>query len=192
VEPKQTDCRLQKRIVWVIPVQEIPVTGLQSAFVHRERVTGTDENGEPTDHDVYDVILVSDSGEINLADADQRWALLSHSTADRINDYLDTPTDEPLTIWGYGLWIHTLSTLCSGSFFLVFAFVFVTSMVQSILLFGAWTTEFVLFAVGRGMDSAGLFPKARDHIPRLRQAVRGIAIQSHDNDSAQTDHQAGN
>jgi hypothetical protein len=186
VEPKQTDCQLEKRIAWVIPVQKIPIVGLEKAIASRTLVTGTDEDGEPSSYYIHEVILVGDSGEIGFADADESLSLSSDWTARRINDYLSTPTDEPLTIWGYGLWIHTLSTVCFGTVFLASAFVFAICTVNSTPLYGAWTIEFILFVVGWVMDKAGLLPGVRRQITRLGQCVRGIAIQPDDNDSVQT------
>jgi len=54
--------------------------------------------------------LISASGEIVLKGTDE-IGFSSDLTARQINDYLNTPTGESLTVWGYGLWAHTLITL---------------------------------------------------------------------------------
>jgi hypothetical protein len=171
VETKQVDCRIQKRIAWVIPVREKSISHLQRAYVNPELVTGTDDDGDEYSYYVYEVVLVGASGELGLKGSDGPGSS-STRTAQRINAYLNTPAAESLTIGNYGLFDHTLLTLAGGFFVVLFGFLFVTTLLNSILLFGAWGTEFVLFVAGWIADRAGL---DKERLARLRRAVRGVA-----------------
>jgi hypothetical protein len=187
VEHKQTDCHLEKRIAWFLPTKERSFAGLSKVELRWERATRVEEDGERIGYLVYDVVLVNDSGEMSLAAYDESWSIIAHSVADRINNYLETSGDKPLTVWGHGLWLHTVGTL-GGSFVLVlFSFALVTSVANSLLLFGAWSVECVCNAVewvvDRGANRGRRVPKAGGRMDRLRQVVRGIAIQPKDNDS---------
>ncbi len=175
IETKQTDCQLQERIAWVIPVRKTPIPHLKEAYVNQALITGEDEDGNKYSYYTYDVILVSASGEIALAGTD-KMDLSATLTVQRINGYLNTPTTESLTIWGHGLWQHTLVTLAGGVFFILFAFLFITTIVNTVLLFGAWIVEFVLLIVGWLLDRVGLSPDLKDRVTRFRRALRSIAI----------------
>ena len=132
VETKQVGCQLQERIAWVIPVRETPITHLKEAYVKRETRIREDEDGREYTVSVYGVVLVSASGEIGLQGTDE-IGLSADLTTTRINSYLNTPTDESLTVWGYGLWGHTLATLIGGLWFILFAFCFVGTIVDMVL-----------------------------------------------------------
>lgn len=175
VETKQIDCNLQERIAWLIPVRETLIARVREAYVNQELVTGEDDDGKAYSYYAYEVILVSASGETGLTGTDQ-IGLSAKLTANRINDYLNTPTSEPLTVWGHGLWGHSLITLVGGLVFIFFGFLFVTTFVNTVLLFGAWVVEFVLLVVGWVVARIGHSPEVNDQINRFRRAVRGIAI----------------
>jgi hypothetical protein len=145
VETKQVDCQLQERIAWVIPVGESPITHLQEAYLKTETQIRTDEDDNEYTVLVDRVVLVSASGELVLKGYDDvgSSALL---TTRRINDYLNTPTAESLTVWGFGLWRHTLGTLIGGFVFVLFVLLFVLAIVN--MVFGPDTV-------------ARLFPKVK-------------------------------
>jgi len=141
VETKQVGCQLQERIAWVIPVREIPIPHLKEAYVKQETQIREDEDGDEYTVFVYRVVLVSASGEIGLQGTDEIGASADLTTT-RINSYLNTPTAESLTVWGYGLWRHTLVTLAGGLWFILFAFVFVVGIVG--MVFGPDTVAKLL------------------------------------------------
>jgi hypothetical protein len=146
-ETTQVDCQLQERIAGVIPVREIPIPHLKEAYVDRKTVTRRDEDRESDTYgkeytvDIHRVVLVSASGEIVLKGTDET-GLFAELTTIRINSYLNTPTDESLTVWGFGLWGHTLATLGGGLWFIVFAFAFVVAIVD--MVFGPDTVAQLL------------------------------------------------
>ena len=143
VETKQVDCQLQERIAWVIPVREIPTSHLKEAYVKQETQTREDEDGDEYTVSVYRVVLVSASGEIVLKGYDETRSSADLTTT-RINYYLNTPTDESLTVWGFGLLRHTLGTLADGFVFILFALLSVVAIVDIVV----------------GMDTvAGLYQK---------------------------------
>ena len=149
VETKQVDCQLQERVAWVIPTREIPVTHLERVYVDYETETREDEDGREYTVSVARVILVSASGEIGLKGSGDVGLSATSLTA-RINNYLYTPTAEPLTVRGYGLWRHTQLTLVGG-------FVFILA----VLILVVWIVELVV-----GIDTAeakvvGLYQKVK-------------------------------
>jgi len=155
VETKQVDCQLQERVAWVIPVREIPITHLKEAYVDYETETREDEDGREYTVSVARVILVSASGEIGLKGIDDVGLSAARLTT-RITDYLNTPTAEPLTVWGFGLWRHTLVTLVGG---------FVSML--AVLIFVLWIVELVV-----GIDTAetkvvGLYQKVKRKMARV-------------------------
>jgi len=141
VETTQVDCQLQERIAWVIPVREIPIPHLKEAYVKQETQIREDEDGDEYTVSVYRVVLVSASGEIILKGYDETRSFAELTTT-RINYYLNTPTVESLTVWGYGLWRHTLATLAGGLVFILFVFVFVMGIVG--MVFGPDTVAKLL------------------------------------------------
>jgi hypothetical protein len=141
VETKQVDCQLQERIAWVIPVREIPFTHLKEAYAKQETQIREDEDGREYTVSVYRVVLVSASGEIVLKGYDETSSSAGQTTT-RINSYLNIPSDESLTVWGFGLWRHTLVTLGGGLWFILFAFVFVVAIVD--MVFGPDTVAKLL------------------------------------------------
>ena len=141
VETKQVGCQLQERIAWVIPVREIPITRLKEAYAKQETQIREDEDGDEYTVSVYRVVLVSASGEIVLKGYDETRSSAGQTTT-RINSYLNTPTDESLTVWGFGLWGHTLGTLGGGLWFILFAFGFVVAIVD--MVFGPDTVAKLL------------------------------------------------
>jgi hypothetical protein len=145
VETRQVDCQLQERIAWVIPVGESPITHLQEAHLKVETQIRTDEDDNEYTVLVDRVVLVSASGELVLRGYDDvgSSALL---TTRQINDYLDAPRTESLTVWGFGFWRHTLVTLIGGFVFLLFVLLIVLAIVN--IVFGPDTV-------------AKLFPKAK-------------------------------
>lgn len=175
LEPQQVDCTLQERIAWRIPVRETRITQAKRASINEELVEGEDDDGNAYSYRTYEVILVGISGETGLIEIG-RTKSTAERTAQRINDYLSTPTNESLTIRGPGLWTHTLLTLLGGLVFIFFSFLLMTTLINTVFLFGAWIVEFVLFVVGRVGSRVGLSPEANDRINHFRQVVRGIAI----------------
>jgi hypothetical protein len=141
VETKQVDCQLQERIAWVIPVREIPIPRLKEAYAKQETQIREDEDGDEYTVSVYRVVLVSDSGEIVLKGYDETRSFAELTTT-RINSYLSTPTDESLTVWGFGLWRHTLATLAGGLVFILFVLLFVVAIVD--MVFGMDTVAGLL------------------------------------------------
>jgi len=144
VEARQVDCRLQERIAWVIPIRETPITHLKEAYVDRKTETRRDEDRESDTYgkeytvDIHRVILISDSGEIGLSGTDE-IGISATLTATRINAYLNTPTNEPLTVWGFGMSDHIVVTLAGGFFFILAILLFVGSIVE--LVVGIDTAE---------------------------------------------------
>jgi len=140
-ETTQVDCQLQERIAWVIPVRGIPIPHLKEAYVKRNTQIREDEDGDEYTVSVYRVVLVSDSGEIVLQGTDE-IGVSADLTTTRINSYLNTPTDESLTVWGFGLLGHALATLGGGLWFILFAFGFVVAIVD--MVFGPDTVAKLL------------------------------------------------
>ena len=141
VETTQVNCQIQERIAWLIPVRGSPFTNLKEAYVKPETQIRKDEDGDEYNVTVYRVVLTSHSSEIVLKGTDE-IRLTSDLTARRINDYLNAATGEELTIWGYGLWAHTLITLAGGGVFLLFGFCFVVAIVD--VVFGPSTVAKLL------------------------------------------------
>ena len=180
VGPEQTDCHLEKRIAWFLPTEERSIAGVSQADLRWERETRYEEDGDRTSVLVYDVLLVNDSGGVSLAAYDPSWSEIARPVADRVNLYLKTVTDEPLTLFGHGLWLHTLSTL-GGALILSFsAIVLLGSIVGSLLLVGAWIAEGLLSVVERVAARGGRAPPAGGRFDRLRQALRSVAIPAQD------------
>ena len=160
VETTQVDCQLQERIAWVIPLWETPIPHLKEAYVDRKTVTRRDEDRESDTYgkeytvDIHRVILISDSGEIGLSGTDE-IGISATLTATRINAYLNTPTNEPLTVWGFGMSDHIVVTLAGGFLFIL-----------AILMFVGWIVELVV-----GIDTAeakvvGFYQKIKQKMTR--------------------------
>jgi len=128
-------------MAWVIPIRESSLTNLKEAYVKTETRVKEDENGDEYTAYAFRVMLVSASSETVLKGSDE-IGLSSNLTARRINDYLNTPTRKPLTIWGYGLATNTLVTLVGGFVFILFGFVFVVAIVD--MVFGPGTVGKIL------------------------------------------------
>jgi len=137
----QVDCQIQERIAWVIPIREISLTDLKEAYVNREIHYGEDEDGEEYTFYSFEVVLVHDTGEFVLTGSDE-YGFISNLTARRINNYLNTPTRKPLTIWAYGLATNILVTVIGGFIFLLFGFLFVVAIVD--MVFGPGTVGKIL------------------------------------------------
>ena len=120
-------------------MNEKSITRLQQARVDSERVKREDEDGREYMDTVYSVILISDSGQTKLQGTDD-VGFLAELTSNKINGYLTTFADEPLTIWGYGIFGHTLVSLVGLFVFLLFIFLAVVLVVNMIFGFdiGAW------------------------------------------------------
>jgi hypothetical protein len=148
VETKQVDCQLQERIAWVIPVEENPITHLQEAYLKVETQTRIDEDDNEDTVLVDRIVLVSPSGELVLKGYDDVGSSALQTTR-RINDYLNAPTAESLTVWGFGFWRHTLVTLVGGFIFILFVLLFVMGIVN--VVFGPGTvTKFFQKVKRRG------------------------------------------
>jgi hypothetical protein len=76
--------------------------------------------------------LFSASGEIVLKGYTET-RLSADLAATQINHYLDTPTVESLTVWGFGLWGHTLGTLAGAFVFILFVLLFVAAIVDMVI-----------------------------------------------------------
>ena len=106
--------------------------------------------------------------------------LLAHVTSGRLNAYLDTFTDAPLTVWGYGLLEHTLATMGGGIFVILFGFLLVATILNTSLLVFGWIVDFVLVVVGWGAGTLGRDPEIQDRVFRLRGVVKGIVTRPGD------------
>ena len=179
VEPRQVDCLLEERIAWLIPVQRTHVTGLQETYVDLETAVVEDERGNPSNVYYDRVILVSSSGEIGLQKMDSMGSL-ARVTSGRLNAYLSAYTDAPLTVWGYGLWEHTLAAMGGGVFVILFGFVLVTVALSSSLLVVGWIVDFVLVVVGWGAGTLGCDPEVKDRMLGLRSVLKGIVTRPDD------------
>jgi len=96
-------------------------------------------------------------------------------TSGRLNAYLDTYTDAPLTVWGYGLLEHTLATIWGGIFVILFGFLLVATILNTSLLVFGWIVDFVLVVVGWGASALGCEPEVKDRMLRLRSMVKETA-----------------
>jgi len=141
VNREQIDCQIQERIAWVISIREISLTDLKEAYVNREIHYGEDEDGDEYTFYSFEVVLVNDTGEFVLTGSDE-YGFISNWTARRINNYLNTPTRKPLTIWIYGLATNILVTVIGGFIFLLFGFIFVMAIVD--MVFGPGTVGKIL------------------------------------------------
>lgn len=137
----QVNCQIQERIVWVIPIREISLTDLKEAYVNRETLVGEDEDGDEYTFYSFEVVLVNDTSEFVLKGSDD-YGIISNLTARRINNYLNTPTRKPLTIWVYGLATNILVTVIGGFIFLLFGFSFLVGVVD--MIFGPDTVGKIL------------------------------------------------
>jgi hypothetical protein len=173
VEPGQVDCLLEERIAWLIPVHRTRVTDLQRAYVHTETGTATDDSGNQYTVYTDQVILVSRSGEIKLQKLDSPGSL-ARLTSARLNAYLSTDSDAPLTVWGYGLLEHTLAAMGGGIFVILFGFLLVTAILSSCLLVVGWIVDLVLVVLGWGAGTLGRDPALQDRVLRLRSVAKGI------------------
>lgn len=138
---EQVDCQIQERIAWVMPIRESSLTDLKEAYVNREIHYGEDENGDEYTFYSFEVVLVSATDEFVLKGSDEH-GIISNLTARRINNYLNTPTRKPLTIWAYGLATNILVTVIGGFVFLLFGFLFVVAIVD--MVFGPGTVGKIL------------------------------------------------
>jgi hypothetical protein len=179
VEPGQVDCLLEERIAWLIPVHRSRVVGLQRAYVHTETGTATDDSGNQSTVYTDQVILVSHSGEIGLQRVESPGSL-ARVTSGRLNAYLGTFTDAPLTVWGYGLLEHTLAAMGGGIFVILFGFLLVTAILNTTLLVAGWIVDFVLVVLGWGTGALGRDPQIKHRMLRLRSVVKGIVTRPDD------------
>jgi hypothetical protein len=179
VELGQVDCLLEERIAYLIPVHRTRVTGLQRAYVNTESAVVEDESGDPSEGYTDQVILVSHSGEIGLQTV-ERLGSLARLTSARLNVYLGTYTDTPLTVWGYGLLEHTVVTMAGGIFVILFGVVLVTTILNSSLLVIGWIIDLVLVVAGWGAGTLRCDPEIQDRMRRLRSAVRGTVTRPGD------------
>ena len=115
VETSQVDCQLKERMVGLIPLGEMPITHLMRAYVKRETRTSENDDGKRNTYYVYKVILVQTSGEFQFGDFSQT-KFTSERASRRINDFLNAPTDESLTVFRWE------GMLMGGIFFLVGGF----------------------------------------------------------------------
>jgi hypothetical protein len=138
---KQVDCQIQERLVWVFPIQETAIPDLKEAYVNRETHIGEDENGDEYTYYSFEVVLVNDSSELVLKGSDEH-GFISNLTANRINNFLNTPSRKSLTIWAYGLATNILVTVIGGFVFLLFGFVFLMGLVD--MIFGPGTAGKIL------------------------------------------------
>jgi hypothetical protein len=189
VEFGQVNCLLQERIAWLIPVHKSRVTGLQEAYVHTETGVVEDERGNPSTVYYDQVILVTSSGEIGLQRVESPGSLARLASA-RLNAYLATHSDAPysdapnsdtrLTVWGYGLWEHSLATMAGGVFVVLFGFLLVAAILNTSLLVAGWIVDLVLVVAGWGAGTLGRDPQVQERMLRLRGAVKEIVTRPGD------------
>jgi hypothetical protein len=132
VEPSQVDCQLQERIAWVIPGREISLSHLEEVYVDTETYIREDEDGDEYTVVSNQVILLTVSGEYILK-GEENIGITAQRTAVRLNNYLKTPTTEPLTVWGFNLLGHTLVTLGGGFIFIIFALSVVVAIIDMVI-----------------------------------------------------------
>jgi hypothetical protein len=124
VETAQVNCQLQERMLGIIPVQEISITHLKDAYVVSEvRQSDDDDYTE-----VYKLMLSANSDTVGLNSFDEFGGIFVEQTADKINNFLLTHTDEPLRIW-QATWVPLLL----GSFFLLVAIILLYAAVDSLI-----------------------------------------------------------
>jgi hypothetical protein len=179
IEPGQVDCLLEERIAWLIPVHRTRITALQRAYVHTETGTVTDDSGNESTVYYDQVILVSHSGEVGLQRMDSPGSL-ARLTSGRLNAYLSTYSDAPLTVWGYGLLEHTLAAMGGGIFVILFGFLLVTAILSSSLLAVGWIVDLALVVAGWGAGTLGRDREIQDRVLCLRSVIKGIVTRPGD------------
>ena len=179
VESRQVDCQLTQHIIWVIPVRKIPVPDLEDVYVERETEIRMDDDDNETTAHWYRVMLVSASGETELQSAEEN-ELSSELTRGRIKAYLDTPADKPLTVWGYGLVVHTLCTLPGLLLVVLFGVLLATTIVSSLVLVVAWSVDLVLVIAAWIAGIVGLEPAVTDRLNHVRGVIKDVATRPDD------------
>ena len=128
VETEQVDCQLQERIVGLIPIQETSIVNLKDAYVTSEVRERQRNDRDIVNNTVYKLILSGNSGPVDLQSSDEFGGFVVEQTADKINDFLLTHTDEPLRIW-QATWVPLLV----ASFFFLVAVLLLYVAVDSII-----------------------------------------------------------
>ena len=131
METEQVDCQLQERMVGLIPIQEISVTNLKQAYVTSEVRERRRNDRDIIDNTVYKLTLSGNSGPVHLQSSDEFGGFVVEETADKINEFLLTHTDEPLRIW-QATWVPLLVS----SFFFLVAVLLVYVAVDSLIRAG--------------------------------------------------------
>jgi hypothetical protein len=148
VEPKQVDCQIQERLAGVVPVRRIPIAGLENAYAKWETETRQDEDGDEYTVSVATVILVCSSGEVTVRGTGRPE--FAGRTTKRINDFLNVPAGESLTV-RHAAWGKMLPVTLAGG-----------------VLFGLSVYGSVVW----GVHVLGFSQKARYLAARLRPKVR--------------------
>ena len=147
-EPKQVDCQLQERLAGVVRVRRVPVTGLEKAYAKWETETRQDEDGDEYTVSVATVILVCASGEVAVRGTGRPE--FAGRTTKQINDFLDAPADESLTVW-HAAWAKMLPVTLAGG-----------------ILFSLFICGFAVWVV----DVLGFSQKVKDLMARLGHRIR--------------------
>jgi hypothetical protein len=150
VEPSQVDCQIQERLAGVVPVRRISVSGLEKAYVKWETETRQDEDGDEYTVSAATVMLVCASGEVAVRGTGRPE--FAGRTAKQINDFLDAPAGESLTVW-HAAWRRMLSVTVAGG-----------------AMFGLFVCGSVVWVI----DVLGLSQKVKDVVARLRGKVRSV------------------
>lgn len=113
---EQVDCKLQKRMIGIITIQEISIVNLKEAHAFKEVHQDRRWKGIREDDVVlWKMILSSNSGMVDLGSSDDLGGIFINQSIERLNDFLVTHTDEPLKIW-QATWVPML---VGSLFFLV-------------------------------------------------------------------------
>jgi len=114
VETEQVDCKLQERMIGLIPLQEISIVQLKKAHIVT-KVQEVRRDGREVDIKSDRMILNCNSGTVALNSFDEFGGFFVKQTVNKINDFLRAYNEEPVRIW-QATWVPLI--ICSF-FFLV-------------------------------------------------------------------------
>jgi hypothetical protein len=132
VDPERVDCEVEDRVAWLVAVRERSVRQLKRAYVKTDVWVAEDEDGDEVNQYMNRVVLDSASGEVVLEGGDE-MGFSSELTATLINNYLNETSTKPLKIWIYGLWSNALTNIGGLFIFLLFGFLFLFALVDTII-----------------------------------------------------------
>jgi len=107
LEPRQHQCRLETKLLGVVPLRTTPIIKLSKAGIAHEEVsyTSTTSNDQTiTKYQTrYSVVLITASANIPLDAVGSTEYGPKQALAGRINAYLDDPQETSLRVRGYSL-----------------------------------------------------------------------------------------